>query len=77
MRSLEQLPAVPDNWLVSPLALADGVEQPGLSRLSSLSSSDQIDQTDQTNQPILSLRQVGPIGFLTQAFAVESAGCQS
>ena len=35
-------------------------------------------QIDQTDQSLLSLRQVAPAGFLTQAFAVEkSADCQS
>jgi filamentous hemagglutinin family protein len=41
----------------------------------------QIDQTNQiyqTNQTVLSLRQIAPPGFLTQAFAVDwSAGCTS
>jgi hypothetical protein len=27
--------------------------------------------------PLLSLRKIAPSGFLTQAFAVESSGCQS
>ena len=56
----------------------------GLSGLSSLSGVsrvvraglaahqiDQIDKTDQTDQSLLSLRQIAPAGFLTQAFAVE------
>jgi len=39
---------------------------------------DQTDQIDKTDQSLLSLRQIAPAGFLTQAFAVDwSAGCQS
>jgi large exoprotein involved in heme utilization and adhesion len=35
-------------------------------------------QINQMDQPVLSLRQIAPAGFLTQAFAVDrSAGCQS
>jgi hypothetical protein len=35
-------------------------------------------QIDQTNPVLLSLRQIAPSGFLTQAFAVdEPTGCQS
>ena len=60
----------------------------GLSGLSSLSgvsgvvrgglAAHQIDQIDQTDQYLLSLRQIAPVGFLTQSFAVdEPTGCQS
>ena len=45
------------------------------------SAAHQIDQTNQineTNPTVLSLRQIAPPGFLTQAFATDrSAGCQS
>jgi len=74
--------------------LGMGTREGGLSGLSGLSSlsgvsgvvraglaAHQIDQTDQidkTDQSLLSLRQIAPAGFLTQAFAVDwSAGCQS
>jgi large exoprotein involved in heme utilization and adhesion len=67
----DALPAEPGNWLSAPLALAAPSVGAGLE-----TRSDQ-HETNQTNQPILSLRQLGPSGFLTQAFAVESAGCQS
>jgi hypothetical protein len=39
---------------------------------------DQTDQIDQKDQTLLSLRQIAPAGFLTQAFAVDrSASCRS
>jgi filamentous hemagglutinin family protein len=73
----DALPAEPGNWLPSPLALAAPSVGAGLEARSDEQEPNQTNQIDQTNQPILSLRQIGPIGFLTQAFAVESAGCQS
>jgi filamentous hemagglutinin family protein len=88
------LPTEPGSWLTSPLAMLGTGAGEGLSGLSSLSGLsrlsgvvraglaahqiDQIDKTDQTDQPLLSLRQIAPAGFLTQAFAVDrSAGCRS
>ena len=69
----DTLPAEPSGWLLSPLALSgDGF--PGSSALSSLSGSK--NEPNQTNQ-ILSLRRIAPPGFLTQNFAVDSAGCTS
>ena len=65
----DSLPAEPGSWLASPLALlsADtGLE--GMTLGASLAG----------DTPFLSLRQIAPAGFLTQAFAVDwSAGCQS
>ncbi|MBI5315363.1 MAG: filamentous hemagglutinin N-terminal domain-containing protein [Nitrospirae bacterium] len=84
----DSLPTEPGSWLASPLAMLGTGTGESLSGLSSLSGEvrgglaahqiDQIDKTDQTDQPLLSLRQIAPAGFLTQAFAVErSAGCRS
>jgi filamentous hemagglutinin family protein len=70
----DALPAEPGGWLSSPLALAAPSVGAGLE-----ARSDETDQIDnQTHEfPLLSLRQIGPTGFLTQVFAVESAGCSS
>jgi large exoprotein involved in heme utilization and adhesion len=68
----DSLPTEPGSWLASPLATlnvgmgrggkAEGVKAEG----------------ERPDIPILSLRQIAPAGFLTQAFAVDwSAGCQS
>jgi hypothetical protein len=90
----DSLPTEPGSWLTSPLAMlgtGTGEGLTGLSRLSSLSGvsdvvrtglvTHQIDQTNQINQTnpaLLSLRQIAPAGFLTQAFAVDrSTGCTS
>jgi large exoprotein involved in heme utilization and adhesion len=87
----DSLPTEPGGWLGSPLAMLSTGAGEGLSGLSSLSGVsnvvrtglaahqiDQIDKTDQTDKPLLSLRQIAPAGFLTQAFAVEgSSSCQS
>jgi len=83
----DSLPTEPGSWLASPLyaaGMGTGTGE-GLSGLSGLSrvvrgglAAHQIDQTDQKDQSVLSLRQIAPAGFLTQAFAVdEPAGCQS
>jgi large exoprotein involved in heme utilization and adhesion len=84
----DSLPTEPGSWLASPLYAAGMGTGEGLSGLSSLSgvsgvvrgglAAHQMDQIDQTDQSLLSLRQIAPAGFLTQAFAVDwSAGCQS
>jgi hypothetical protein len=63
----DSLPTEPGSWLASPLYAANvgeghGVGGKGLEGVA----------------PILSLRQIAPAGFLTQAFAVDwSAGCES
>ncbi|MBY0246940.1 MAG: filamentous hemagglutinin N-terminal domain-containing protein [Nitrospiraceae bacterium] len=76
---------------VEPRLKAEGGKAEGLSGLSRLSGVsdvvrarlaahqiDQADQIDKTDQSPLSLRQIAPAGFLTQAFSVEEpAGCQS
>ncbi len=80
----DTLPAEPGWWMMSALATASaGAGERGLSGLSAPGRpgtpshpTDPIDQTDPT--PILSLRQMTPAGFLTQAFAVEgTASCGS
>ncbi len=63
----DSLPTEPGSWLTSPLYAAGVGEGHGV-------RSEGIEGA----APILSLRQIAPAGFLTQAFAVDwSAGCQS
>jgi hypothetical protein len=59
----DSLPAEPGDWLSTPLALGTVQEEIGLQA------------SGERETPLLSLRQIGPTGFLTQAFAVEPAGC--
>ena len=77
----DSLPTEPGSWLASPLYAAgvgvgmkaEGVKAEG-ERLEGLSAS----EGREGDAPILSLRQIAPAGFLTQAFALDwSAGCQS
>ena len=65
----DSLPTEPGSWLASPLAtLSAGMGREGLTLGASLAG----------ETPLLSLRQIAPAGFLTQAFAVDwSAGCGS
>ncbi len=72
----DSLPTEPGGWLASPLAALSADARPavrgegreGMTLGASLGG----------ETPLLSLRQIAPAGFLTQAFAVEgSAGCQS
>ena len=71
----DSLPTEPGSWLTSPLALAPA----GFSAGAVAEAGAQarvIDPAQAT--PLLSLRQIAPAGFLTQAFAVdEPTGCQS
>ena len=71
----DSLPTEPGSWLASPLALGPA----GFSAGSVTEGGEQarvIDLAQETTA--LSLRQIAPAGFLTQAFAVdESTGCQS
>jgi filamentous hemagglutinin family protein len=71
----DSLPTEPGSWLASPLALSPA----GLSAGTVAEGGDQarvIDPAQETT--VLSLRQIAPAGFLTQAFAVDwSASCQS
>ena len=72
----DSLPTEPGSWLSSPLATLDagmglGVKAEGVK---SVARGEGVE--DET--PLLSLRQIAPAGFLTQAFALDwSAGCTS
>jgi large exoprotein involved in heme utilization and adhesion len=74
----DSLPAEPGGWLASPLALAassggTGLEARGEGREGMTPGTSPAGET-----PLLSLRQIAPPGFLTQAYAVDwSAGCTS
>ena len=65
------LPTEPGSWLASPLAmLSTNAEQKA--------RSDEERSVARGEHSLLSLRQIAPAGFLTQAFAVDwSAACQS
>lgn len=65
----DSLPAEPGGWLSTPLALGMPEAENRAVKEAHSSTSDET--------PLLSLRQIAPPGFLTQVFAVESAGCQS
>jgi hypothetical protein len=71
----DSLPTEPGGWLVSPLALA--ISESGGGTLTEAGTrASVIDPAQETT--VLSLRQIAPAGFLTQAFAVDwSASCQS
>jgi filamentous hemagglutinin family protein len=66
----DSLPTEPGSWLASPLYAAGvglGIKAEGMKA-----------EGERLETPFLSLRQIAPPGFLTQAFAVDwSAGCQS
>jgi large exoprotein involved in heme utilization and adhesion len=64
----DSLPAEPDGWLSSPLAFTPELDDRPATELS---------QSEPTETPILSLRRIAPLGFLTQNFAVDSSGCIS
>jgi large exoprotein involved in heme utilization and adhesion len=65
----DSLPAEPGSLLSSPLALSMSESQDGTGK----EASDMMSH----EAPLLSLRKIAPPGFLTQAFAVDSSGCQS
>jgi large exoprotein involved in heme utilization and adhesion len=75
----DSLPTEPGSWLASPLYAAGTGTGEGLSSLSGVVRGGlAAHQIDQTNPVLLSLRQIAPAGFLTQAFAVDrSASCTS
>jgi len=81
----DSLPTEPGSWLASPLATLDagmglGVKAEGGKAEGMSASAGQVasGQWRVGDTPILSLRQIAPAGFLTQAFAVdEPTGCQS
>jgi len=71
----DSLPAEPGGWLASPLALA--LSESGGGTLTE-SGGHASDGEPGRETPLLSLRQIAPPGFLTQAFAADwSAGCTS
>jgi filamentous hemagglutinin family protein len=65
----DSLPAEPGGWLSNPLALSTSESGDGTVREADGRTSDEL--------PLLSLRKMAPPGFLTQAFAGDSSGCQS
>jgi large exoprotein involved in heme utilization and adhesion len=68
----DSLPTEPGSWLTSPLATLSGGTGLG-AKAEGVKA-----EGERPDIPILSLRQIAPAGFLTQAFAVDwSAGCQS
>jgi large exoprotein involved in heme utilization and adhesion len=68
----DSLPTEPGSWLASPLYAA-GVGEGRGGKAEGVKA-----EGERPDIPILSLRQIAPAGFLTQAFAVDwSAGCQS
>jgi large exoprotein involved in heme utilization and adhesion len=71
----DSLPAEPTSWLASPLALGPA----GFSAGTVPEGGDHARVIDPVHETaLLSLRQIAPAGFLTQAFAVDwSAGCKS
>ncbi|HSL05156.1 MAG TPA: hypothetical protein VK901_16635, partial [Nitrospiraceae bacterium] len=72
----DSLPTEPGGWLTSPLAL--GIAGTGNGTLLEKGVRAGIDDDPARETTVLSLRQIAPAGFLTQAFAVDwSASCQS
>ena len=68
----DSLPTEPGGWLASPLATLDAGM--GLKVKAEGGKA----EGERLETPLLSLRQIAPAGFLTQAFAVDwSASCQS
>jgi filamentous hemagglutinin family protein len=59
------LPAEPGSWVSSPLAFA------------SIREEKELQPVNERETPLLSLRQIAPPGFLTQAFADHFSGCRS
>ena len=79
------LPAEPGSWLASPLATLSTGKELGVNgeRVRSGARGEGLESMTlgaslASERTLLSLRQIAPAGFLTQAFAVDwSAGCQS
>jgi large exoprotein involved in heme utilization and adhesion len=71
----DSLPIEPGSWLSSPLA--PGISESGGGTLTEAGTLTSLNEP-MGKPPLLSLRQIAPAGFLTQAFAVDrSARCQS
>ena len=67
----DSLPTEPGSWLASPLTMLS-------TTAGQRAKSEEKMSVSRSANPILSLRQVAPAGFLTQAFAADwSAACQS
>ena len=67
----DTLPAEPGSWLASPLVMMS-------TTAGQRAKSEESMFVSRGENPLLSLRQIAPAGFLTQAFAADwSAGCQS
>ena len=79
----DRLPTEPGSWLTSSLygigiGEGHGVRGNGLEDMSAHTGRVARDQRQVGDRQILSLRQIAPAGFLTQAFAVDrTAGCAS
>ncbi|MEO5630297.1 MAG: hypothetical protein ABIQ24_01555 [Nitrospiraceae bacterium] len=74
----DSLPTEPGSWLASPLALATLSAGTGLAARGEGLEGMTLGASLTGETPLLSLRQIAPAGFLTQAFALDwSAGCQS
>jgi large exoprotein involved in heme utilization and adhesion len=70
----DSLPAEPGGWLSSPLAVS--MSESGSGTLTEAGPRASLSEPG-GEKPLLSLRQIAPPGFLTQAFAVDSSGCTS
>ena len=75
MAGRDSLPIEPGGWLASPLALGSAGFNAGAVAEGGAQAR-VVDPAQETT--VLSLRQIAPAGFLTQAFAVDwLASCQS
>jgi filamentous hemagglutinin family protein len=76
MAGRDSLPTEPGSWLTSPMAL--GLPGTGDGTLHEKGGLAGVDDDPAHETTILSLRQIAPAGFLTQAFALDSStSCQS
>jgi filamentous hemagglutinin family protein len=74
----DSLPTEPDSWLASPLATLNAGMGLGVKAEGGRAEGMTLESSPTGEPPLLSLRQIAPAGFLTQAFAVDwSASCQS
>ena len=77
----DSLPTEPGSWLASPLHAAGvggGMQTEGVKAEGERLEDMTLSASSAEETPLLSLRQIAPAGFLTQAFAVDwAAGCQS
>jgi hypothetical protein len=77
----DSLPTEPGSWLASPLHAAGvggGMQAEGVKAEGERLEDMTLRASSAEETPLLSLRQIAPAGFLTQAFALDwSVGCQS